>query len=389
MDETEIAIIGAGPAGLQSAITAAKQGFQPVVFEEHREIGRPIQCGEGMSLNAFRDFSIPTKNNDFCVREHKICQLVFPSDKILYGDIHAFMIRRDKFDQFLANKAEEAGAKIIRNAKVVGVKRDLETINLKTNEHMKNTYKTNFLILAEGPRAHIANQLKFPSSPLIKAFEYKIEGQWGENLEFYFNADKYPYGYCWIFPRENETNVGIVTTAKQMKTRLDYFLRKKKIKGKIIEKVGGVIPMRGAKETIMKDNIALVGDTAGMVNPIFYGGIRIGMISGRVAGQVSSEYLKAKQEKKEYSNEQYHEYLKEYQFMKTVNLECHDFFYSRSNSYLSKIGKAFDEKSINEITGLEKLKVFGNILKNPSLLKHPKGLMQIYQGFKIARDWGF
>jgi len=108
MDETEIAIIGAGPAGLQSAITAAKQGFQPVVFEEHREIGRPIQCGEGMSLNAFRDFSIPTKNNDFCVREHKICQLVFPSDKILYGDIHAFMIRRDKFDQFLANKAEEA-----------------------------------------------------------------------------------------------------------------------------------------------------------------------------------------------------------------------------------------------------------------------------------------
>ena len=142
-------------------------------------------------------------------------------------------------------------------------------------------------------------------------------------------------------------------------------------------------------KALVKENVVLAGDAAGMVNPIFYGGIRIGMTSGKLAGQVASEYLEANQKNKEYSTEIYYKYLKEYHFMKEVNLKCHDFFYSRSNLYLTKIGKAFDRKSINEITGLEKLKVLGNILKTPSLLKYPRGLLQIYRGFKIARDWGF
>ncbi len=389
MDEPKVAIVGGGPAGLQTAITIAEQGFQPVVFEEHPQIGSPVQCGEGMSLNAFRDFSIPIKNNEFCVREHKQCQLVFPSNKILYGDIRAFMIKRDKFDQYLADRAIDAGALIKTNAKVMDVKRKSEGLIIKTNERDKITYKPQFLILAEGPRAQLAQTLNFSKPQLIKAFEYRIEGEWGEDLEFYFNAEDYPFGYCWIFPRENETNVGIVTTAKQLKSRLDSFLKKKKITGKIIKKIGGSIPMHGPAPNLGMNNVILAGDTAGMVNPIFYGGIRIGMTSGKYAGKVGVEYLKSVAEGKEYSISQYSQYLSQLHFMKDVNLKCHYFFYSRTNDFLTKLSKAFDGKSISEITGLEKLKIFGKLLKNPSLLKYPKGLLKIYLGFKIARDWGF
>ena len=386
MNETKIAIVGGGPAGLQAAITIAKNGFQPIVFEEHQQIGTPIQCGEGMSLNAFKDFSIPTENNEFCVREHRQCRLIFPSNKILYGNIHAFMIKRDKFDQYLADKAIEVGAIIKTNSQVERITEDNDEITIKT---IKDTYRTKFLVLAEGPRAHLAQQLNFPSTQLIKAFEYKIEGLWGEDLEFYFDAKEYPSGYCWIFPRDKETNVGIVSTAKQLKPRLDSFLKKMKITGKVIKKVGGVIPMRGPKEILTKKNIILVGDTAGMVNPIFYGGIRIGMTSGKIAGKVATEYLRSLEKRREYSPQKYQEYLNKMQFMKDVNLKCHDFFYSRSNSFLEKLGTAFDGKSINEITGVEKLRIFQTLLRTPSLLKYPKGLLLIYRGFKIARDWGF
>ncbi|MHA1198502.1 MAG: NAD(P)/FAD-dependent oxidoreductase [Candidatus Heimdallarchaeaceae archaeon] len=389
MNESKIAIVGGGPAGLQAAITIANQGFQPVVFEEHPSIGSPIQCGEGMSLNAFRDFSVPTKNNEFCVREHKQCQLVFPSNKILYGNIHAFMIKRDCFDQYLANKAIEAGAEIKTNTRVLDIQNRPEGGIIRLKGQDKTTYSSNFLILAEGARAKLAQNLGFPSPQLIKAFEYRIEGEWGEDLEFYFDAQDYPSGYCWIFPRDNETNVGIVTTAKQIKTRLDSFLKKKKIKGKIVKKIGGVIPMKGPVSKLASNNIVLAGDTAGMVNPIFYGGIRIGMTSGKFAGKVGVEYLNNLEEGIEYSAHQYPQYLSQLQFMKDVNLKCHDFFYSRSNSFLTKMGKAFDNKSINQITGWEKAKIFGNLLKNPSLLKYPRGLLKIYLGFKIARDWGF
>ncbi|MCE7743095.1 MAG: NAD(P)/FAD-dependent oxidoreductase [Candidatus Heimdallarchaeota archaeon] len=389
MEEPKIAIVGGGPAGLQAAITVAKQGFQPVVFEEHQRIGSPIQCGEGMSLKAFHDFSIPTTNNEFCVREHKQCQLVFPSNKILYGDIHAFMIKRDSFDQYLANKAIEAGAEIKTNTKILEIRRKPEGSIIKLKGQDKTTYFSHFLILAEGARAKLAQNLSFSSPQLIKAFEYRIEGEWGEDLEFHFDAQDYPSGYCWIFPRDNETNVGIVTTAKQMKTRLDSFLKKKKIKGKIVKKIGGAIPMKGPVSKLASNNIVLAGDTAGMVNPIFYGGIRIGMTSGKFAGKVGVEYLTSLEEGTEYSTQQYSQYLSQLQFMQDVNLKCHNFFYSRSNSFLTKLGKTFDKKSINQITGWEKAKIFGNLLKNPSLLKYPRGLLRIYLGFKIARDWGF
>jgi len=389
MVEVNVVIVGGGPAGLQAAITIAKQGFQPIVFEQHSQIGTPIQCGEGMSLNAFRDFSIPTSNNDICVREHKRCKLVFPSNKVLSGDIHAFMIKRDVFDQYLAEKAIDAGAVIITNTKVNAILHNSEELVVKTNDHKNPNYKPKFLILAEGARAQLAHSLNFPASPLIKAFEYKIEGEWGEDLEFYFDAKEFPHGYCWIFPRNNETNVGIVTTANQLKARLDLFMKKKEITGKIIKKIGGMIPMKGPVHNLAKNNVILAGDTAGMVNPVFYGGIRIGMTSGEIAGRVGVEYIKNLSRNIEYSTDQYYLYLRNLQFMKKVNLQCHDFFYSRTNEFLEKLGKSFDGISINAITGWKIVQVLGRFLKNPSILKYPRGLLKIYRGFKIARDWGF
>ena len=46
MEKIGVAIIGAGPAGLQAAITLAQSGHPPIVFEEHSTIGQPVQCGE-------------------------------------------------------------------------------------------------------------------------------------------------------------------------------------------------------------------------------------------------------------------------------------------------------------------------------------------------------
>ena len=364
-------------------------GFQPVIFEQHPKIGQPIQCGEGISLNVFRDFSIPSKNNEFCVNEHKRCKLVFPSNKVIYGDIHAFMIKRDIFDQFLADRAISKGAKIKTNTKVVNIKTESEGLTIKTNEKNHSQYHAKCLILAEGARAQLAQKLSFPSSPLIKAFEYKIEGNWGEDLQFYFDSQKYPFGYCWVFPRGTDTNVGIVTTANQIKSRLDAFLKTKNIQGKIIKKIGGAIPMNGPVPQLIKDNVLLAGDTAGMVNPIFYGGIRIGMTSGKFAGKVAAEYLTSLEKETEYSINQYPKYLTKMQFMKNINLKCHKFFYSQSNKFLTKLGNTFDQEYINQITGVEKLKILGKLLMNPSLLLHPRGLLYIYLGFKIARDWGF
>ena len=215
MEEIDIAIVGGGPSGLQAAISLATQGYSPVVFEEDQVIGKPIQCGEGISLNALKEFDLMKSRNSFCVREYEYCVLYLPSNDTILGDIHSFTINRDSFDQHLAKTALSAGAELKLSTKVEHISRREDRLFLQTSGEEKQDFKCDMLILAEGPRAHLASKLGFsPPTPLIGAFEYKVKGEWGQTLEFYFNKDKYPSGYCWIFPKEDETNIGIVTTAK-------------------------------------------------------------------------------------------------------------------------------------------------------------------------------
>jgi digeranylgeranylglycerophospholipid reductase len=390
MEEIKVAIVGGGPAGLQAAISLSKMGIKPTIFEEHSNIGQPIQCGEGLSIHAFNDFSIPVEESEIWMNVHKRCKLVFPGNRFIYGDIQAYMIRRDKFDKYLASKAKDLGSNLLTASRVNSIQQKSDRVILNIEGDRPREVQSELIIIAEGARAKLTKSLSFtPPLPLIYAFEYKIEGEWGEDLEFYFDAERYPYGYIWIFPRKNETNIGIVTTSSERKKLLDEFMKKRNISGTILNKVGGPIPMKGPIPEIHRKNIMVVGDAAGMINPIFYGGIRIGMTSGEIAGKVASRYLNKGNEDQIYDLSNYKLEISKYKFMDKINIKCHDFFYSRSNKFLHKLGKILNEQYINRIEGKEKIRMLLNLLMNPGLLKYPIGLLKIYKGFKIARDWGF
>lgn len=390
MKEIGVAIVGGGPAGLQAAITLANKGIKPFLFEEHSTIGEPIQCGEGISIHAFKDFNLPKGEKSFSVKELDTCHLVFPENKTILGDIQATMIRRDEFDQYLSRKAIDLGAEIFTATKVTDIERKKDGVAIKTKGESNSEYFAKLLILAEGPNAQLAKTLNFQTpSPMIKAFEYKVKGEWSDKLEFHFDSKKSPFGYCWVFPRDGETNVGIVTTAKDRKLRLDNFLKKRGIKASILKKIGGQIPMNGPVKKLSHNRVLLAGDTAGMVNPIFYGGIRLAMTSGRIAGNTVAEILKKETDQARFDLKIYEEKLRQFKFMRKINLHGHRFFYTRSNKFLSKLGEVFDNKNINGIEGTEIFKTLGKVLFRPSLLVNPIGLYWLYRSFMIARDWGF
>ena len=390
MEKIGVAIIGAGPAGLQAAITLAQLGHYPFVFEEHPIVGKPIQCGEGLSVYAFEDFLIPKEDKELCVKEFQRCKIHFSEHHVIYGDVNAFSINRDVFDQKLARKATELGVTILLSKKVTKIDKVKGGYNIHIDDEEIPCYKSQFLIIAEGYKAKLTQDLCFlKPEPMIKGLEYKIQGIWCEDLEFHFNAEKYPYGYCWIFPRKDETNVGIVTTAKNRREKLERFLQEKGITGVVKQKIGGQIPMNGPLRKINDEHVFLVGDVAGMVNPIFYGGIRLAMTSGKVAAESIKKSLDDLKNGKQIKSNIYSNNLKKYPFMRKVNLKCHNYFYSRSNDFLEKLASILDGKYINRIKGWEKIKVIFSLLKHPLLLKSPRGLYQIYRGFKIARDWGF
>ncbi|WP_369424752.1 FAD-dependent monooxygenase, partial [Methanothrix sp.] len=52
MDRYDVAVIGAGPAGLMAAKHASICGASTVVLEEHRAIGHPVQCAGLLGVRA-------------------------------------------------------------------------------------------------------------------------------------------------------------------------------------------------------------------------------------------------------------------------------------------------------------------------------------------------
>ena len=55
----DLAIVGAGPAGLLTATRCAESGLDVVVLEEHARIGRPTHCTGIVSLETAEFVKIP------------------------------------------------------------------------------------------------------------------------------------------------------------------------------------------------------------------------------------------------------------------------------------------------------------------------------------------
>lgn len=115
MNNHELIVIGAGPAGLSAAIEASKKGMEVIVFDENSRPG-------GQLFKQIHKF--------FGSKEHKA------------------KIRGYKIGQDLLKEAEELGVKVVLNAIVVGMFRGKE-ITVKINDELHH-YKADEIIVATG-----------------------------------------------------------------------------------------------------------------------------------------------------------------------------------------------------------------------------------------------
>ncbi|MHA1865378.1 MAG: geranylgeranyl reductase family protein [Candidatus Heimdallarchaeaceae archaeon] len=387
IEKIDVGIVGAGPAGLSAGLALANNGYKTTIFEEHKIVGIPIQCGEGISEKVFIEFPILKTNKEFIIRKFGNTKIYFPGDYTVFGDTHAYMIRRDKFDQFLAQQVKKSGGKILTNSRVIDAIETKEGVKIKIKKDgTEQLFLSSVLLIAEGPKGDIARKLGFNTPELIRALEYRIQGEFSDTMEFFFDNEKYPFGYSWIFPRNNETNVGVVTTAKNRKEILDKFLKERNISGKIIKKIGGSIPKNGVVKQLATQKIALIGDTGGFTNPLFYGGIRNAMLSGKIVADIID--FQRKNEKK-FDLRTFDKEVRKHPFSAKISIKSHKYFYTRSVNFQKKIGKVFNGTYINRIENKELLKYLLKLVCNPILIKNPKKLYWLYKGFKQARDYGF
>jgi geranylgeranyl reductase family protein len=293
----DVIVVGAGPAGSAAARTAARLGLDALIIERER-FPRYKPCGGALSERAvsYLDFDIPMD-----IREKEIAGArVYFKDNII--EVHkgyrlTTMVTRSAFDNFMLQKALDAGARAIMGCKVEGIEEKNDRVEVRTKD---DNYSSRFLVVASGCQDALKERIRGRDRKdqygvcivtEIPEDDAKIDERLHDVLEVHFGAAT--MGYGWIFPHRGYYSVGIGGLTSRLKHPRDTMMRFLRSNGFLghYRLHGHLIPFGGMDRRIANRRVLLAGDSAGFVDAFSGEGIAYAIRSGQIASEVMAEGL--------------------------------------------------------------------------------------------------
>jgi geranylgeranyl reductase family protein len=291
-DIFDVAIVGAGPAGSIAAFELARGGATVALIDDSHPREKP--CGGGLTARALAlvgssvaalSGGVPIEAAGFAHgRRHARVQLADEA-----GLLRLAVASRRSFDSRLVEIARAAGATLLP-IRTVDVHRHDAEWRLTTRGA---PVTARFLIGADGPGSLVRRRLTLPFQrrDLSIAAGYYVHGLTSQQIEVAFIDD--PSGYLWSFPRPDHLAVGVCAQADVSKSTQLLDLCGDWINanagGGRRQRYGWSIPSLTeatlCREYPAGDGWMLVGDAAGLVDPITREGIYFALLSGRLAAE--------------------------------------------------------------------------------------------------------
>ena len=297
MESCDVAVIGAGPAGVMAAWKAASSGARTILVERETDPGRKV-CAEGVLGNVLGDAEVEPSESFVA---NKISGAVFyaPNEqKRVNVAGEGYILDKPAFLSVLSKRAGDSGAKVRYGSAVEEIARDNGHIVLRGRKGGEAfSLRTEVVIGCDGVGSLLARKFFTRNNYVaIAALQYymtncHIEDQ--SKLEIYVGHEKAPSGYIWVFPKSNgEANVGIGLKGGNARQLLDRFIAQHPdafAGAKIERTLAAPVPVGGEVAESVADNMMLCGDAAGQVIPLTGAGIHTSLVAGKVAGEVGGE----------------------------------------------------------------------------------------------------
>lgn len=383
MIEKELLVIGGGPGGAIAAKEAAEKDIETLLIEKRQEIGVPVRCAEGVGkkVEEFINLSDDLISQDVVgAKIYSPSNVSFQMTEEVAGNEVGYILNRKEFDRKLVEKAVEEGTEVRLRTRAKDLERSDEKIiaqAMRNGEEIK--IRANTIIAADGVESRIGRLAGISDSIDIEDIEscaqYLVTGIDNFDLNythFYLGKKIAPGGYAWVFPKgEASANIGLGVQPTRAKKRpreyLDDFIKKLELEGNIVEEMFGGVPVAAPLESLVSDNIMLVGDAARQSDPITGGGI----INAMKAGKMAAETVKLAKEQDDYTREtlSYYDEKREDQIKEKIqrNYKLKELFQSLSdeqyNSIVSSLkGSDFENLSISSLISVI-------IKENPQIAK--------------------
>lgn len=303
MEQFDVAIIGAGLAGLQCARLLSRDGLKVLLADRKLELSKSIHTTGIFVRRTLEDFDIPEECLGPAVRHvtlhspaRRTLELSSPHDEFRIGRM-ALLYERF-LEQSLQNGVEwMPGTRYVNHSPL---KHDL--VLRLDSKRSSRWVKTRYVIGADGANSRVARDLQLDSN---REWIVGIEDVFSRaplngppRLHCFLDRTLAPGYLAWIANDGEEVHVGVggYPTMFDPVTALERF--RKSIgdvidlgSANLIERRAGRIPVGGVLRRIANNHGLLVGDAAGAVSPLTAGGLDPSMRLSTLAADVVKSYL--------------------------------------------------------------------------------------------------
>ena len=289
----DVAIIGAGFAGLSCARAAARRGLRVLVLERRSEPGQRVHTTGLLVKEAAERWEIPATLTRRVrgVRLHSPALTALDLDAAGYyflaTDTPALM-------RWLAREAARAGAHLRFGRRYRGARRTSDGFEL-----VDGGERVRDLVGADGPHSPVAAEFGLGrNTEFLLGIEAEYEGIGGidpDRLHCFLDG-RLARGYMgWVVPGYGGVAQVGLACRRPGKPDLPAFEAKLAAHfdfsgARRTGRRGGLIPVGGPVAPFATRRVVLVGDAAGLVSPLSAGGIHTALESGFAAAQAIADH---------------------------------------------------------------------------------------------------
>ena len=293
--EWDVAVIGAGPAGLAAASAAAAAGARTVILER-AEHPRYKTCGGGLigaSLAAVDgQIQLPardqTRSATFTLRGGR----EFTRE---HGEPLLAMVMREEFDAALLRHAVAQGAVVRQRAPVRALDQQADRASARLADGSSVTAQV--VIGADGSSGVSARHVGVEFAQVDLGLELEIavpaavERQWAGRI--LLDWGKIPASYGWVFPKGDRLTVGVIAArgnGDATRAYLREFVDRLRLGScEVIRDSGHLTRCRTDQSSLRRGRVLVAGDAAGLLDPWTREGISFALRSGALAGEFAAK----------------------------------------------------------------------------------------------------
>jgi digeranylgeranylglycerophospholipid reductase len=296
--EFDVVVVGAGPAGSVAAEALARASLRVALLEEHPAVGRPSHCSGLVSPRTLELAGVAEETVGLV--RFSDAQVWGPGARTFWlrsDSVQAIAIDRPRFDQTLAGRAADAGARLMLGARACHYERLERGVEVQAQtRHDVLRLRASLLIGADGARSQVGQWMgrrhKHEIIPTVQA-EAVFQRQGTDHVNIFVGNDVAPGWFGWIIPAQGRVaRIGIGAT----RSPWPYFepfvnLIRHRFGALSVREIKRATLPLGPARGFVADRVMLVGAAARQTKPTTGGGIYFGIRAAQLAAATALQAI--------------------------------------------------------------------------------------------------